>query len=371
MHNMEHPQYRRLYRTSVLSTLLRGEVNSALRSRIGVSSVSLGPSVPDVDFQLLGLNPPENESIFSHQRNNWLAKHRAAVTLQRMWRGFLTRRRLRLGGFVLHSSNLEQRTQVIMAAHQELDHQSLLQQPAMIPLPLVGKQFVLAGNIPKFKNKKTTRNDICKMISENGGRVRSGFPGRTKGRSTKKYVLLYNPNAKGKPPAAIKEAIRHGYPVVSYEYVYDCILHSQNHPTAGYEVKFPQLTCKVTREPSVQRHFRQKRSFISLVKGPREKRSIRKNAAKLVNTKNPAVVYASESLALSAKREKFSFLQCGQMYKSFLQRFKNLSCSLQNHYRQKWHRLKQQRDLQLQTVAELTSYNCKNPISGYMLLAQQ
>ena len=136
-----------------------------------------------------------------------------------------------------------------MAAHQELDHQSLLQQPAMIPLPLAGKQFVLAGNIPKFKNKKTTRNDICNMVFENGGRVRLS---RQNQRAIYKEICpSVQPNAKGKPPAAIKEAIRHGYPVVSYEYVYHCILHCQNQPTAGYEVKFPQLTCKVTREPSI------------------------------------------------------------------------------------------------------------------------
>ena len=106
--------------------------------------------------------------------------------------------------------------------------------------------------------------------------------GGTKGRSTKKYILLYNPNAKGKPSASIKEAIQHRYPVVSYEYVYDCIRQNQNYPTARYEVKLPHIACKVTVEPSLQRQFNKTRSFISLVKGPRSRQTARRNV-KLVN----------------------------------------------------------------------------------------
>ena len=70
--NLQRLEFRRKYRISVLSTLIRGEVNTALRLRTGsISSVSLGPSVPDVDFELLGLNPPEVEaSVFSYQRKN-------------------------------------------------------------------------------------------------------------------------------------------------------------------------------------------------------------------------------------------------------------------------------------------------------------
>ena len=38
MHNMEQPQYHKLYRTSVLSTILKEEVNSALCTPSGMSS---------------------------------------------------------------------------------------------------------------------------------------------------------------------------------------------------------------------------------------------------------------------------------------------------------------------------------------------
>ena len=76
---------------------------------------------------------------------NLLAQHKAAVTLQRMWCGFFTRHRMQLGGFVLHSENLEMRAEVRVVVHQELDRQLLSQQSTENTLPLAGKHFVLAG----------------------------------------------------------------------------------------------------------------------------------------------------------------------------------------------------------------------------------
>ena len=59
---MADPQYRRLYRRAVLATQLRAEVGAALTSRIGKSGgTSLGPAIPDLDFGLLGLNPPDQD----------------------------------------------------------------------------------------------------------------------------------------------------------------------------------------------------------------------------------------------------------------------------------------------------------------------
>ena len=51
-----------LYRTAVLATQLCVEVGAVLSSRIGRSGgTSLGQAIPDVDFELLGLNPPDQD----------------------------------------------------------------------------------------------------------------------------------------------------------------------------------------------------------------------------------------------------------------------------------------------------------------------
>ena len=94
------------------------------------------------------------------------------------------------------------------------------------------------------------------MITSNGGRVRVALPGKTKGRSTKKYIILYNPAAKSKPLAAIREAVRKGYPVIHYNFIFDSVSKEQRQPISVHQLDTFKLVNRISKELPLRRHLR-------------------------------------------------------------------------------------------------------------------
>ena len=290
----------------------------------------------------------------------YVTRHTAAVTIQRAWRGFRIRKRLKQVGFNLCVASEEERQCMKHIADRELNsfHCDKAQNR-----PLSGLTFVLAGTIPKLKNKKFTRADLTQSIVANGGKVRMGFPGKKKSRSTKKFVLLYHAGGKTKTPAVVRDSLRRGYPVVTYDYVLDCVNENQRLDTAAYIAILPNVK-SVTREPVLQCHYRSKQRFISMVKSKRKKTA--KKAGKIINMKNPAVLYASERLSLHEKVHDMTFRQWRQLYVTFLKKYSHLSASMREFYRKKWMNKKLQLKAQQQREDDLKTYNFTKP--AYSLL---
>ena len=240
----------------------------------------------------------------------------AAVICQRMYRGRLVRERLKRTG---HGSN---------------------QEPAVVDnneKPLANVNVVLAGTVPKFQGKKTTHAELGRRIVACGGRVRNSLPGKAKGRSTKKYILLYNANGKTKVPAAVRQAVRLGFPV-SYDFIFDSLSLGRLTATAQYIQKLTE-TNRVMKAPSLKRHLSNRKRFISLLKGKRSFATGKKD--KMPCPRNPAVLYAKERLTADIKQSKVAFKKCGRIFISYVQKYRHLSESMRDFYRRKWLLIKQ------------------------------
>ena len=233
-----------------------------------------------------------------------------------MYRGRLVRERLKRTG---HGSN---------------------QEPAVVDnneKPLANVNVVLAGTVPKFQGKKTTHAELGRRIVACGGRVRNSLPGKAKGRSTKKYILLYNANGKTKVPAAVRQAVRLGFPV-SYDFLFDSLSLGRLTATAQYIQKLTE-TNRVMKAPSLKRHLSNRKRFISLLKGKRSFATGKKD--KMLCHRNPAVLYAKERLTADIKQSKVAFKRCGRIFISYVQKYRHLSESMRDFYRRKWLLIKQ------------------------------
>ena len=97
-----------------------------------------------------------------------------------------------------------------------------------------------------------------------------GFPGKKKSHSTKKFVLLYHASGKAKTPSVVRNSLHRGYPVVTYDYVLDCVIENRRLDTSAYIANMADMK-SVTKEPALQCHNRSKQHFISMVKSKRKK----------------------------------------------------------------------------------------------------
>ena len=62
--NLANPDFRKEYRASVVATQIITEVKGLLESRTSSNTtITLGPAWPDVDFEVLGLDPPRKDNM--------------------------------------------------------------------------------------------------------------------------------------------------------------------------------------------------------------------------------------------------------------------------------------------------------------------
>ena len=99
-----------------------------------------------------------------------------------------------------------------------------------------GTNFIPCGTGPRSKGKKLTRSQVEQIIVNNGGRIKKTIPGRVKGRSTKRYIILFEKPKNGKVPSLITSAITCGYKIVSYSYVFNSISSSTKINPDAYNV---------------------------------------------------------------------------------------------------------------------------------------
>ena len=224
--------------------------------------------------------------------NTMIREHTSATIIQAHFRGFLLRKTLKLKHIVKSGeANVEEIT-----TYNRLE--ALL--GSIIPSAkgdklFSGINFVLAGCIPKYNDAKYTQQQMEEIIKEHGGKVKNNIPGKLKGRSTKRYIILFsNTNVRSKVPKVIKEGISRGYDIVKYVFVFDSVQEKKTLPMKEYKTELPNLNRHITKQPSLYRkHFHKGCNMISIMKKNNRKKTKMLNIEKNPKcARNVAVFYA-------------------------------------------------------------------------------
>ena len=272
----------------------------------------------------------------------WVKQHVAAKTIQRVFRRYSVRKRLLIYGWVDNPGTEHQ---------QQINRQSLQQLQASVatkpgetgtetPKFLRGKSFILTGSVPKMGSKKMTQVSLTGLIVENGGKVKKTVPGNGKGRSTKKYIVLVNMKDKAKPTSAIKDAIRRGHKIVTYDFLYDCFEKKALQPfSSKYNVTaLRHFEQRIHVEPTLhQLHFKKKLRMVSLLKTKKTRKANFSSTHVCTKVaKNVAVFYAHKKRRDDCKKGKYSFAGSSKLFVKYVKEFRTLSHSDQMQHYDMW-----------------------------------
>ena len=241
-------------------------------------------------------------------------EHRAAVTITRFMRGWLVRKKMAREGVVSNSADKAQRLHNYSVISSYLKDQTRVPHSCERSL-FAGTSFILAGPVPKFNKKKITQAAVVKMIRDNGGIVKKDVPGPVKGRSTKKYVVLYDrPSSKKDVPKVVKGALYRRYHIVGYNYLFDSVQQCTQLATNDYTTDLSDIRAKMSVQINLtNRHFSRHKTMISLVKEKRAKK-VRKKMTKsnlmLKRPMNIAVYYAVHKRKQLLTQKRMPFKDC-------------------------------------------------------------
>ena len=227
--------------------------------------------------------------------------------------------------------------------------------------------FILVGSVPKDPHgEKCTQEQIEKMIKDNGGFVRKSIPGKSKGRSAKKYIILLSNNGtRQKYPKIVKSAIAQRFDIVSYQFIFDSVRNPQHLSPKQYLVDIAAISAKITRAPSVQsKHFSRKRRFLSVIKTPKKKR---KKTSPVKCPRNAAVGYAIQKRKQEQTGVKMTFSESVKCYNKYLKQWKSLPKDSSDRltFHQKWMNQKAKKNEKVRKRNELQKYN-KRALPRYL-----
>ena len=218
----------------------------------------------DIEFQCQDQEVVEAFQLYVKQQV-------AAVTIGKYVRGWLVRCQMQRRGLKTAPKDKVERIHNYAIIGQFISEGSIVTPQSPAPL-FSGMTFILCGSVPKFKNKRCTQSDVCRMIKDNGGRVRKKVPGSLKGQSTKRYFILYEKTSK-KVPQDVKSAIKHNYLVMKYQFLYDSVENLSRMPCEDYVVPLPEVSPFITKHRPVQKkHFERFRTMSSLIKKSRKRK---------------------------------------------------------------------------------------------------
>ena len=225
-------------------------------------------------------------------------KHRSAGVIQKVFRGYVVRRRFQALGWISYmSADHNVKTAILQTFATQQTTQCDTDNP------LKGQNFVLSGNLSSTAGKSLTHATMRKMITDNGGCVKDTVPYRSKTVSAKKYIVVSSLKSvqNRKQAAVVHHAVRRGFPVVSSQYVLDTVEKKRRGCTSPYELDITHLTSKITKDISVgRRHFSRKRTLKSLLKQrKKEERPTQKMLNKTSKYLNPCVFYVAQKLRQS------------------------------------------------------------------------
>ena len=113
------------------------------------------------------------------------------------------------------------------------------------------------------------------LVIENGARVTTVLPGKGKGMSTKRYVVLGTDNMLKHSMVVkpIRTAVSKGYPVLHYNFVTACLEAGKPVDEHLHALDVTKISSGVTKDVSLERrHFSQQKAFLTTIKQARRKR---------------------------------------------------------------------------------------------------
>ena len=253
--------------------------------------------------------------------------HCAATTIQKYARGWLVRKKLPERGFLQEPQTPEDRLTNYQAIASLLPDSVVSEgQPSMSQKPLSGCIFVFVGSVPKFQNRKITQRELYDIVHKLGGRTKKNLPGNVKGRSSKKYIVLYQPTGKS-VPAAIRRGLSQGHHVVSYDFLFDTMVRRISVDIKKYVLPLVSLRSRLTLAiPVHKRHFRREITMTSLIKCAKRLR-----AKKMIRQKpgipkhlTLAQFYAFRKRKALMKTKTLSLRECGKALGQYMSEWKNL-----------------------------------------------
>ena len=221
----------------------------------------------------------------------------AVLTISRHVRGWLLRKKLVKHGGYMAPATIPEKLENLKIAAKILDSEPLVSADiaAKDAAMFAGISFILCGTVPKTKAKKMTQGKVEQLIVDNGGRVRKAVPGAVKGRSTKRYIILFEKPKTNKVPALVKSAIARGYQIASYGYLFDSISCGERKNPEHYHVDLADYAKKISVQVPLHRfHFAKKKKMLSCRKREHKLllRKLAKKKSKVPKIVNIAVFYA-------------------------------------------------------------------------------
>ena len=197
----------------------------------------------------------------------YVTRHCAATLIQKYTRGWLERKKLPARGFLQESQTQEDRlANYRVIANLFPDSMVPEGQKPINDKPLNGNILVFVGAVPKLQKRKITQKELYNIVNNLGGRTKKNLPGNIKGRSSKKYIVLYQPTGKS-VPAAIRRGLCQGHHVVSYDNLFDTVIQRASVDIKKYVLPLSSLRSRLTLAIAVQkRHFRREITMTSLIK---------------------------------------------------------------------------------------------------------
>ena len=191
---------------------------------------------------------------------------------------------------------------------------------------LSGCIFVFVGLVPKFQNRKITQRELYDTVHKLGGRTKKNLPGNVKGRSSKKYIVLYQPTGKS-VPAAIWCGLSQGHHVVSYDFLFDTMVRRISVDIKKYVLPLVSLRSRLTLAIPVHKgHFRPEITMTSLIKCPkrlRAKNMIRQKPG-IPKHLTLAQFYAFRKRKALMKTKTMSLRECWKALGQYMSERKNL-----------------------------------------------
>ncbi|KAJ8048222.1 hypothetical protein HOLleu_00451 [Holothuria leucospilota] len=111
--------------------------------------------------------------------------------------------------------------------------------------------------IPKIDGQSYSHVSLKALVESASGKIKDKLPsGNT---STKKYVVLVNPNATSKKnlSSEVRLALKAGYPVLDFSFVTNCLKEHQLLDMSKFMVDFSNHSQKFQSQPTLEsKHFR-------------------------------------------------------------------------------------------------------------------
>jgi hypothetical protein len=289
---------------------------------------------------------------------DYVKQHTAASRIQAVYRGHRVRKSLASHGFD-KAVDYNTKAHAIKQTRYDLFPES----QGVNKSVLHDHAFIFVGTIPTHNKRKWTHASLEAAVASLGGKVHKGLPGNTKGRSTKTYYILVNPVTVGKNvPDLVKEGLRRRYQVLSFDYIFTCIVEGKIVDKSQYHVDITHTLPAFTPEPTLhEQHFQKRPRLVSLLK--KSPKSTEASSPLPRVEKNAALFYGNVKRKELLSDHQISFSDQARLFGQECANFATLPNEVKAHYVSMWQDKKERVKESLQAKKDLEAYNnVQNPL---------